>query len=44
MGVFVKRNSMERILLAIFFPLNSKGEEVLFFLFTIKLDIVGGVI
>lgn len=36
MGVFVNRNSMERILFAIFFHLNSKGQEVPSFLFTQK--------
>jgi transposase-like protein len=34
MGVFVNRNSMERILFAVFFHLNSKGQEVPSFLFT----------
>ena len=36
MGVFVNRNSMERILFAVFFHLNSKGQEVPSFLFTQK--------
>jgi len=34
MGVFVNRNSMERILFAVFFHLNSKGQEVPSLLFT----------
>jgi putative transposase len=34
MGVFGNRNSMERILYAVFFHLNSKGQEVPSFLFT----------
>ncbi len=34
MGVFVNRNSMERILYAVFFHYNSKGQEVPSFLFT----------
>jgi putative transposase len=34
MGVFGNRNSMERILYAVFFHLNSKGQEVPPFLFT----------
>ncbi len=34
MGVFVNRNSMERILFALFFHLNSKGQEVPSLLFT----------
>ena len=36
MGVFVNRNSMERILFAVFFHLNSKGQEVPSLLFTQK--------
>ena len=28
MGVFSNRNSMERILYAVFFHLNSKGQEI----------------
>jgi putative transposase len=36
MGVFVNSNSMERILFAVFFHLNSKGQEVPSFLFTQK--------
>jgi putative transposase len=36
MGVFVNRNSMERILFAVFFHLNSKNQEVPSFLFTQK--------
>ena len=36
MGVFNNRNSMERILFAIFFNLNSKGQEVPSLLFTQK--------
>jgi putative transposase len=34
MGVFVNRGSMERILYAVFFHYNSKGQEVPSFLFT----------
>ncbi len=34
MGVFVNRNSMERILYAVFYHYNSKGQEVPSFLFT----------
>jgi len=34
MGVFVNRNSMKGILFAIFFHLNSKGQEVPSLLFT----------
>jgi putative transposase len=34
MGVFVNRDSMERILYAVFFHYNSKGQEVPSFLFT----------
>jgi len=34
MGVFGNRNSMERILYAVFFHLNSKGQEIPSFLFT----------
>ena len=34
MGVFVNRSSMERILYAVFFHYNSKGQEVPSFLFT----------
>jgi len=34
MGVFGNRNSMERILYAVFFHYNSKGQEVPSFLFT----------
>jgi putative transposase len=34
MGVFVNRDSMERILYAVFFYYNSKGQEVPSFLFT----------
>jgi transposase-like protein len=34
MGVFVNRASMERILYAVFFHYNSKGQEVPSFLFT----------
>jgi len=34
MGVFGNRSSMERILYAVFFHLNSKGQEVPSFLFT----------
>jgi transposase-like protein len=34
MGVFGNRSSMERILFAVFFYLNSKGQEVPSFLFT----------
>lgn len=34
MGVFANRGSMERILYAVFFHLNSKGQEVPSFLFT----------
>ena len=34
MGVFGNRNSMERILYAVFFHLNSKGQEILSLLFT----------
>ena len=36
MGVFVNNNSMERILYAVFFYLNSKGQEVPSSLFTQK--------
>lgn len=36
MGVFNNRNSMERILFAVFFNLNSKGQEVPSLLFTQK--------
>ena len=36
MGVFNNRNSMERILFAVFFHLNSKGQEVPSILFTQK--------
>jgi transposase-like protein len=36
MGVFGNRNSMERILYAVFFYLNSKGQEIPSFLFTQK--------
>ena len=36
MGVFVNRNSMERILYAVFFHYNSKGQEVPSFFFTQK--------
>jgi transposase-like protein len=36
MGVFGNRNSMERILFAIFFHLNSNGQEVPSFIFTHK--------
>src|SRR5512136_2682683 len=36
MGVFVNRDSMERILYAVFFHYNSKGKEVPSFLFTQK--------
>jgi transposase-like protein len=34
MGVFVNRGSMERILYAVFFHYNSKGQEIPSFLFT----------
>jgi hypothetical protein len=34
MGVFVNRDSMERILYAVFFHYNSKGQEIPSFLFT----------
>jgi transposase-like protein len=34
MGVFVNRNSMERILYAVFFHYNSKGQEIPSLLFT----------
>ena len=34
MGVFVNKNSMERILYAVFFHLNSKGQEIPSLLFT----------
>ena len=34
MGVFANRNSMERILYAVFFHYNSKGQEIPSFLFT----------
>jgi hypothetical protein len=34
MGVFGNRSSMERILFAVFFYLNSKGKEVPSFFFT----------
>lgn len=36
MGVFANRNSMERIVFAVFFHLNSKGREVPSLLFTHK--------
>lgn len=36
MGVFVNRDSMERILYAVFFYYNSKGQEIPSFLFTQK--------
>lgn len=36
MGVFGNRNSMERILYAVFFHLNSKGQEIPSLLFTQK--------
>jgi putative transposase len=36
MGVFVNRDSMERILYAVFFHYNSKGQEIPSFLFTQK--------
>jgi putative transposase len=36
MGVFGNRSSMERILYAVFFYLNSKGQEIPSFLFTQK--------
>jgi len=34
MGVFANRSSMERILYAVFFHYNSKGQEIPSFLFT----------
>jgi len=34
MGVFVNRSSMERILYAVFFHYNSKGQEIPSLLFT----------
>jgi hypothetical protein len=36
MGVFGNRDSMERILFAVFYHLNSKGQEVPSLLFTQK--------
>jgi len=42
MGVFGNRNSIERILYAVFFHLNSKGQEVPSFLFTSHLRCYGG--